>query len=185
MLHLRIADEPCSIDIQEEFERLYVEDRPEVRKILERLEQGKYDSYHSFLNQFGDKVPISLLCSGTKAALVTAMRPDMEVNLIECGYNAIGCILSCVTEGQVVVHPEICYWSIYRFGEDTSCDVALEGYRFTDLSKLNEYITEYWPNPLPYLYDGIEELEPHDLSFYERFLNKPGFPPLGTRISGV
>lgn len=24
------------------------------------------------------------------------------------------------------------------------------------LSKLDEYITEYWPNPRPYLYDGIK-----------------------------
>ncbi len=164
MLHLRIANEPCTMDIQEEFEKLYVEDTPAVRRILERLEQGKYCSNYCFLNRFGGKVPLSRLCSGTQAALLTALRSNMEVNLIECGYDAIGCILSCVTEGRVVVHPEICHCSIYRFGEDTSCDVALEGYRFTDLSKLDEYITEYWPNPLPYLCDGIEELELHDLS---------------------
>ena len=47
------------------------------------------------------------------------------------------------------------------------------------LSKLDEYITEYWPNPRPYLYDGIEEFESHDLSFYERFLTSPDFRPLG------
>lgn len=173
------------MDVQEEFEKLYVEDTPAVCRILERLEQGKYCSHYCFLNRFGGKEYLSRLCSGTQAALLTAMRPDMEVNLIECGYNAIRCILSCVTEGRVVVHPEICHWSIYRFDDDTSCDVALDGYRFTDLSKLDEYLTEYWPNPLPYLYDGIEELEPHDLSVYEPFLNKPGFPPLGTRIEGV
>ncbi len=156
-----------------------------MRKIVKDIEQGEYLSPYYFRDKFGGDHEIWNLSTGSKAALLIALRPEMKISLIGCGYNVIGFILKYMKEGHITVHPYICDWAIYRLGDDTSCDVELEGYRFTDISKLNEYLTEYWPNPLPYRSDGIEELEPHDLSFYERFLNKPGFPPLGTRIEGV
>ena len=40
MLYLRIANEACEIDVAAEFERIALEDRPVVRKILEKLEGG-------------------------------------------------------------------------------------------------------------------------------------------------
>lgn len=63
--------------------------------------------------------------------------------------------------------------------------MSLNGYRFTTIPWLNEYITEYCPAPLPYLYDNVEELEPHDLSRYEKLIDLSAFPPLGTRVVGV
>ena len=51
MLYLRIADELCTTDVFEEFEKLCLEDTPVVRKILERLEQGKYCNPYSFINR--------------------------------------------------------------------------------------------------------------------------------------
>ena len=185
MLHLRISSEPTDFDVEDEFDKILIDDRPIVRKIIKDIEQGEYLSPYYFCDKRRGNIEIWNLSTGSKAAILAALRPEMNINLIECGYNTIGFILKYMTEGHITVHPYICDWSIFRFGDYTNCDVELEGYRFTDISKLNEYLTEYWPNPLPYLYDGIEELEPHDLSFYEPFLNKPGFPPLGTRIEGV
>ena len=110
-------------------------------------------------------------------------RPDTEINLSECGYNAIGYMLIYVTEESVVVRKNICFASMYYDDDDLQCDVALNGYHFTDISKLNDYITDYYPAPLPYLYDGIEELESHDLSCFGNLFDRPHFPPLGTKIT--
>ena len=185
MLHLRISDEPSGMDIDREFDRVRIEDRPVVRKILNKLEQGSYHSPYDFCDRFGDLLDISCLCTGTKAALLVLFRPDEEINLIGCGYNAIGNILNFVRDGHVVVHSDICLASVCYDDSDCACDVALDGYRFTDIARLNEYITEYYPAPFPYLYDNVEELEPHDLSVYEELFQGTRFPPPGTRVCGV
>ena len=185
MLHLRISDEQSNIDINKEFHKLIIDDRPVVHKILNKLEQGKYHSPYDFYDRFGCLLDISCLSSGAKAAFVTLFNPEMEINLAECGYNAIGMILNFLRDGHVVVHSDICLASVYYDESDRACDVALDGYRFTDIARLNEYIREYFPAPFPYLYDNVEELEPHDVSVYEKRFQGSGFAPFGTRISGV
>lgn len=183
MLHLRIANEACEIDVDEEFAKITLEDRPVVRKILEKLEGGTYCTPSYIQDRFGYRLSVSKLSTGCKAALLTVFRPDMEINLNECGHNAIGCILNFVTEGRVVVCTNICRASVYYDDDDLRCDVALNGYRFTDITRLNDYLTDYYPAPLPYLYDGIEELEPHDLSCFGNLFDRSDFPPLGTKIT--
>lgn len=183
MLHFRIADEVVKVDVDAEFEKITISDGPIVRKIFEKLECGTFLTPRYFCDRFGYRISISNLSTGCKAALLTVFRPDMEINLNECGYNAIGCILNYVTEGSIVVSKNICFASVYYDDDDLQCDVALNGYRFTDISKLNDYITDYYPAPLPYLYNGIEELEPHDLSCFKEVFCQPSFPPLGTRIT--
>ncbi len=119
MLHLRISDEPSGMDIDIEFDKLRIEDRPVVRKILNKLEQGSYHSPYDFCDRFGDLLDISCLCTGTKAALLVLFRPDEEINLIGCGYNAIGNILNFVRDGHVVVHSDICLASVCY--DDSDC----------------------------------------------------------------
>ena len=184
MLNLRIANEACEIDVEAEFAKISMEDRPVVRTILEKLEGGTYCTPGYFQDRFGHKLSVSKLSTGCKAALLTVFRPDMEINLNEGGHNAIGCILNYVTEGRVVASTNICLASVYYDDDDLQCDVSLNGYRFTDITKLNDYLTDYYPAPLPYLYDGIEELEPHDLSCFGNLFDRPYFPSLGTKIAG-
>ena len=84
-------------------------------------------------------------------------------------------MLIYVTEESVVVRKNICFASMYYDDDDLQCDVALNGYHFTDISKLNDYITDYYPVSLPFLYNGIEKLEPHDLSCFNEVFCQPFF----------
>lgn len=124
MLHLRISDSPPIMDINREFDNILIDDRPIVRLILNKLEHGRYESPYSLYDCFGTLLDISCLSAGAKAALLTAFRPDREISLLECGYNAIGYILNYVKDGSIVVHSDICLVSVYYDGKTPTCDVS-------------------------------------------------------------
>ncbi len=78
MLHLRIADEVCRIDVEAKFEKVAIEDRPVVRKILEKLEGGTYCTLRYFCGIYEHKLDISHLSTGCKAALLTVFAPTQR-----------------------------------------------------------------------------------------------------------
>lgn len=183
MIFLRIDDTRCSMDVYGEFEKLMIDGRDITRMLIEKIESGKYLSPYQFVDRFNHYVDVSDMSMGCKAALLVVYRPDMEINLSECGDNAIGTILSNITEGKVSVHPDVRLSGLYYEDPSMHCDVGCMGYRFTNMGALSAYLTDFYPYPLPYLSDGVEELEPHDLSGFASFLKPPWFSDPGTRIS--
>ena len=95
----------------------------------------------SFLDRFGNKLPLDYLSTGCKAALCVLYCGENVINLVECGINAQTVIVTELKDGCIFIpyHDD----GFYRGSSfSKSIDVGLDGYRFTDLSRLNYYLTD-------------------------------------------
>ena len=154
-MDVRIDGDPV-MDIEEEFLKLKLEDTPLVRKLINVIDKGTYYNETSFLDRFGLKSSIDFLSTGCKAALLVALVPNLLVDLRECGYNARDAIIHHCTNGKVVMDFPLITIAYDR--TDDSCDVAVNGYRITTVSRLNTYLCDEWPDPPDLADPGITKL---------------------------
>ena len=73
------------------------------RKLIEEIEQGKYNDGESFIDRFGYKIRISELSTGCKAALCVLHFPNKVINLCECGVNARDIVINYCPSGRVLI----------------------------------------------------------------------------------
>lgn len=183
MVHLQIYTEDFvrpSIDIDMEFDKISIEKTPSVEKFLKILDNAIYKSPSQFIDCFNTTLDIDCLSTGCKTALLALFRPDLLIDLTECGDNARSAILNFITEGNII-SPPFLLPIIYPFSEPT-CDVELNSYRFTKFKALSNYLYDEYPGLLPLLPEGVEELIPHDLSRFKDIWNNTWFPPLGSHV---
>lgn len=113
------------------------------KRMVKLIEEGSLingDNMH-FIDRFGCKLPLDFMSTGCKAALSVIHCGDNIINLLECGINAQEFIVTELKDGSIFIpyHDD----GFYRGSSfSKSIDVGLDGYRFTDLSRLNYYLTD-------------------------------------------
>ena len=150
---------PVEHDVEKLFSQTKLTDTPLNRKLIQVIEQGTYNDPYSFIDRFGFKLYTEDMSTGCKAALCVANNPDKVVDLVECGYNARDAIIHFCNTGNILYHESSL--TIESMEEHYVIDVALNGYHFTSVDRLNKYIQdEMIPGVYPDLdREGIEKLE--------------------------
>lgn len=90
-------------DIEALFKQIRIKGTEEEKAVIAKIEQGKYNDDNSFIDRFGYKLYLSELSTGCKAALCVINKPDIQINLIECGINALDVILSTCKKGSIII----------------------------------------------------------------------------------
>lgn len=134
-------------DVEKEFDTLKLKGTATEKRLIEKIEKGKWNDSDSYIDRFGFKLRISDMSTGCKAALCVANLPEKVINLRECGLNARDIIISLCENGKVLLpEPEV---TIVDYS-DGNVHVQLDGYIFLTIKRLNRYLFEerpFQPNP--------------------------------------
>lgn len=110
------------------------------KNIIRTVDKGEYLNNTHFIDRFGTKLSRYDLSTGCQVALSVLNNPDICIDTLECGINAIAAIVAYCNNGNILILdndatiPRV----LYHNGE---IDVMLEGKHFKTLHDLNEYIT--------------------------------------------
>lgn len=160
MLKLCIAEsnsfETPITDIEALFKQIRIKGTEEEKAVIAKIEQGKYNDDNSFIDRFGYKLYLSELSTGCKAALCVINKPNMQINLIECGTNALDVILSTCKNGSIIMRERGV--TIKDYSEDGRIEVELDGYLFTTVERLNYYLFNERPFKPDFSIGGIQHV---------------------------
>lgn len=128
---------PIAHDVELQFlkTRLYKNDY--IVKALKEIEQATYNDEHSFIDRFGFKLYSKDMSTGCKGAICVYAFPDIVIDVVECGINALNFIISNCTNGAILISREA-----MGFYKEGPVDVLLDGKWFTDCDDLVDYISE-------------------------------------------
>lgn len=129
-------------DVEKEFSRIKLKGTEIDKKLIEKIEQGKYENSTSFIDRFGYKLYYDDMSTGCKAALCVVNSPEKIIDIVECGNNARDIIIALCKTGNVLFEDNGQTIST-QYGNDI--DVKLDGYRFTSIDRLNKYISDERP----------------------------------------
>lgn len=73
------------------------------RKLIEKIAQGNYLSPAFFMDRFGAKLSTLYMSAGCKAALAVYHRPDLVINCVEAGVNALNGLIKYCKDGSILV----------------------------------------------------------------------------------
>lgn len=137
-------DTSVSTNAEVEFNKIDVVDTPIIRKIMQDIDKAVYYNSDYFIDRFGAKIPISFLSTGCKAAIaieILAMNGVTKAfDTIECGINAKNAIIKNCRNGNILMR-ELGLTIPYS-ENDNDIDVKVGMYRFTTISRLNQYLFE-------------------------------------------
>lgn len=146
MLKIYIDDELSTIteeiisDVEREFRCIEIMGTDIERKVIQIIDKGDYIDSNSFFDRFGNKTDIDHLSTGCKGILTILNRPNIAVDTIEFGKNALDTLISFCTTG-IAILPDTAICGDYRSLNGTNeIDVNLDGIRFNNVEKLNYYI---------------------------------------------
>lgn len=132
------ADENRIIrDVEKEFAKIKLNGSEIERMLIQKIEQGAYNDEYSFIDRFGYKLYNTELSTGCKAALCVVNRPDLIIDLLECGMNARDIIIGLCKNGHVLIR-ENGVTIVDYFNKPI--DVKIDDYRITSIDRLNKYI---------------------------------------------
>lgn len=138
-IHLKDEDKRLEFDIEGEFSSLLVQDTPLNRRLIKEIDKGEYRDSLYFIDRFGDKLSVRYLSTGCKAALLVA-NTNLNVDLQECGYNAVSAIVRNCTDGEItLIDTGLCI-TLEGNTLDTPIDVEIDGYNVKDINTLNQYL---------------------------------------------
>lgn len=138
-IHLKDEDKRLEFDIEGEFSSLLVQDTPLNRRLIKEIDKGEYRDSLYFTDRFGDKLSVRYLSTGCKAALLVA-NTNLNVDLQECGYNAVSAIVRNCTDGEItLIDTGLCI-TLEGNTLDTPIDVEIDGYNVKDINTLNQYL---------------------------------------------
>lgn len=134
-------------DVELEFNFVDLKGSDTVRGLIKQIEHGEWLNNESFIDRFGYKLWMDSMSTGCKAALVAACEPTKAINLRECGYNARDAIVLSLKDGHLIIDfddtpisPANQVYSKNGTRVDTKIEVVNNGYKFTSLERLNEYL---------------------------------------------
>lgn len=159
MLKLMIDETETSTktDIEAMFKQIKVKGTSKEKEVILKIEQGTYNDENSFIDRFGYKLYLSELSTGCKAALCVLNKPTTQINLIECGINALDVILTTCNEGNVIMRDRGI--TIKDYSTNGEIQVELDGYLFTNTNRLNYYIFNERPFEPDFSIGGIERVQ--------------------------
>lgn len=126
-------------DSEFEFRKLTVSGTELDRQIIEYIEKGKYKNEVVFTDRFGADLYIDALSTGCKTALLVANKPNEIFNCIECGKNAIACIIKYCKDGNIAVVGDEIIENI-RISDTDRINVMLDNKHFLLGKDFNDYI---------------------------------------------
>lgn len=144
-------------DIEALFKQIIVKGTAEEKAVISKIENGKYNDESSFIDRFGYKLYLSELSTGCKAALCVLNKPDVQINLIECGRNALDVILSVCKNGSVIMRDRDA--TICDYSENGSIEVELDVYVFTTVKRLNYYLFDERPFKPDFSIEGVQYVQ--------------------------
>ena len=158
----------CAIidDVENEVYVKGIPDNDTAKKLIQKIEKGKYLDNSSFIDRFGYKLYLDSMSTGCKAAMVVVANNDKIVDLKECGWNARDEIIKNCKDGNILIEDNGISYGFSNEEKDIPIDVKLDRYRFKNIYSLNWYVrdreynedlNEYFLNKST-LYDGMEEL---------------------------
>lgn len=171
MLHIRIKswekiDKQARDDIDYLFELVKLRDDEITRKLLWEIDEARYNDSISIIDRFGMQLSLLDISTGCKAALLVAYNPDIEYDLTLCGWNARDAIIKNIKNGRILLLDE---GITISYDEDTEeIDVEMNGYRFTTVPRLNDYIHDEWPLEPDLDTDGVKRIDIEDNKFKGR-----------------
>ena len=162
MLEIYFEDELDNIDkslIQKDVEQIFwntkIADTNNINHFISSIDLGKYNDTNSFIDRFGTKLPITNLSTGCKAAICVELHPDIIIDLLECGLNAVDEIINFCENGKIIIRDT---GVTFRYLNNDKCNVKLDNYRFTSVLRLNKYIQDERPFEPDMTCSGIERL---------------------------
>ena len=137
-------DMPIIYDVEEGFSRICgdIPNDARVDKIIEYIDKGHYLNSSHFIDRFGNKLNMTCLSTGCKAALCTLCLPDSAISTYECGANAITAIIWFCNCGNILLDFDYHGIASYKAPE---IDVCVNGYCFSSAEKLVDYIENVYP----------------------------------------
>ena len=90
-------------------------------------------------------------------------KPTLEVDLTSSGVNARDAIIRHIRNGKILLP----YTGItFQFDTENpdKIDVEFNGYRFTDIARLKEYIWDEWPDEPDLELEGIMVLNSNTMA---------------------
>lgn len=114
-------------DVELAFGKTKINDLETSEHLISEIDGAHFNgSAEDVRDKFGNKILITSLSSGAKAALVVANNHDKAVSMMEVGENAIMSIIRWCRSGHIVINRELSL----EFDEHKDCDVEFEGRRF-------------------------------------------------------
>lgn len=127
-------------DVEELFKRTALRCADNEKKAIMEIEQGELIDSGSYIDRFGYKLRIDELSTGCKAVLCVLNHTDKIINFIECGLNARDYAVKHLNDGAIMIGEFNVTFMTYGFKDPI--DVKMDGYRFTDLDRLNTYLKQ-------------------------------------------
>lgn len=123
-------------DVEKQFDMIKLLGTELDKEIISCIEHGEYYDKNSFIDRFGNKLDISELSTGCKAALCVVNCPHFIINLIECGLNARDIIINLCKEGNILLYDN----GITIVDYSDGIDVKVDNYNITSIDRLNFYL---------------------------------------------
>lgn len=141
------------MDVEEEFKKIKLAGTDLEMKLIEEIDNAKWNDSHSFIDRFGFKLYMSELSTGCKAALLVVNMPEAIINIRECGLNARDAIISLCPNGNVLVMDNgITFIDL----SENDIQVKVDQYKFSTIDRLNDYIQNERPFEPDFRKRGIE-----------------------------
>lgn len=160
MLNVFIGNKPDNNiiyveDINAEFDRLGLTGSAVENSFLYNLERGSFIDGEPFayIDRFGFKLRTDEMSTGCKAAICVLRRSDKLINLSECGFNAVGMILSWCKTGNIYIPEFNIPFPDYTGNE--AVEIQFNNYLFSSLSRFNHYLDSEYPFNPNMLMEGI------------------------------
>lgn len=148
-------DKNTVFDVDSTFISTEIKDIEHASNMIRLIDKGQFNGGSSFIDRFGNKLLISELSTGCKAAILVNELRDKKILCFECGDDAIGAIVRNCQIGNIIIYDPLS--GIYAKSYDKpNIDVVVDKYRFTDLDRLNYYFRDERPDKPDMTYGGIE-----------------------------
>lgn len=128
---------PIAHDVERQFLKMRLRKDDYTVKALREIEQATYNDEHSFIDRFGFKLYKKNMSTGCKAALCVHEFPDIVIDTIECGLNALNFIIANCVDGVILISSESTLFYV-----ETPIDIIFDGRKFVDCDSLSEYLSE-------------------------------------------
>lgn len=139
------------------FMKIKMQVTPETKQLVKDIESCELVSKNTFRDKFGNHRDIDDLSQGCKAALLVYCG-DTEIDFTSSGQNAIEATIRNVKHGKMVI-PTPGSDMEYDIDNPEQIDVEINGYRFSTIPRLNDYIQEEWPDEPDLTTGFVEKVE--------------------------
>lgn len=92
------------VDIDAEFSQILINPDETLNKIIKSIDGGTLLDSNVFSDRFGNRLYLSELSTGCKAAICVYCNPDKIVDLQECGLNARDAVFNYCENGKILLH---------------------------------------------------------------------------------